>query len=75
MRLFATLRKPIPFRHCHPERSEGSAFCGGLQILASLGMTKPAVSDLIIDILNNPLQRSRQRFAPARPLQLTHPFR
>src|SRR5260370_27691816 len=24
--------RATPFRNCHPERSEGSVFCGGLQI-------------------------------------------
>jgi hypothetical protein len=29
-----------PIKNCHPERSEGSAVRGKMQILASLGMTK-----------------------------------
>src|ERR1700675_222484 len=63
-----------PFTNCHPERSEGPASCRKLQILLGSD-NKSAALDLIVDIFDNPLQRSRQRLTPPRPLQQAHSFR
>jgi len=77
---YDTFHKLSSFHICHPERSEGplpTRKCvPGIGVLRFAQDDKSGRDlDLIVDIFNNPLQRRRQRLAPARPLQQTHSFR